>query len=243
MSRIYFHSIDKTVEVGGPERAHFGVFCANLTWAMIEAYVHHDSNSRPSPIRKIVPASSYLNSPQVTGAYFEKSAETFFKVSQDKIKIGEKESEIFSINLNTAYRMGSDPVKLAARIHGQCEIHCYVEGKNRKWLSGIVQQGIDIGFYRAGMGWDDVVKLLLLSDKSPVVLSYSVCEQFPNAPIDYQYDREKFYDLQAKTQWARAMKSLRARGGWLELKPDNWSDYYFRDGIDANDVAAYLATL
>lgn len=66
---------------------------------------------------------------------------------------------------NTALVLGSDAVKMAARIHAQCEIHGYFEGKNRKWAADIVRKGRQAGIFRANMGWEEVIDLLEKGDK------------------------------------------------------------------------------
>lgn len=100
--------------------------------------------------------------------------------------------KLFSLVLNTAVRVGSDPVKLAARLHGQCELHCWVDGKDRAWLAGIIARGLEDGVFRdvsAVTGsrggplvekgtWESVMQLLISRDDEPVVTSYSVCESF-----------------------------------------------------------------
>ncbi len=109
-----------------------------------------------------------------------------------------------SVSLNTALALGSDPVRLAAKIHGWCEVHAWIEGGDRAWAADIIQQGLDIGAYRRGLwyvdgvnntdrlaaehpnrkwssqGWEEVQALLRSRDDGPVVMSYSGCDQFPN---------------------------------------------------------------
>lgn len=100
------------------------------------------------------------------------------------------------VGLNTALAAGSDPIKLAAKLHGYCELHAWVDGPDRAWLAGIMQEGLDIGLYRRGIwyskmpdgprdqwtpqGWEDVITLLRARDDEPVVTSYTVCDGFPN---------------------------------------------------------------
>lgn len=238
MSSIYFHSITGTAKVSGSERAHFGIACSNLTIAMFGDSIE-DAPSRPSILRGLFEPTHYV----LSARDFEHSAKTHFHVGEDLYLNGDK-IEMFSVHLNTAYRMGSDPVKLAARLHGQCELHCYVEGHNRKWLAEIIRHGRAIGFYRDGMGWESVIELLLDSNKTPVVTSYSVCDGFPNPRIagyTSETDQEKYYRLSLRTQWLKAMIGLRESDlGGLELSPGVWQDYYFNHGWDANRIIAEL---
>jgi hypothetical protein len=99
---------------------------------------------------------------------------------------------VFETTLNTSVAMGSDPMRLLAKLHGQCEIHAYVEGPNRAWLADIIEQGIEDKILRVWQkdfygGWPAVVELLRSRDDEPVVTSYSVTEQFPNSYVARTY--------------------------------------------------------
>jgi hypothetical protein len=144
-----------------------------------------------------------------------------------------------------------------ARLHGQCEIHCYVEAENRLWLANIIESGLEKGIYRKNLdwgdlgledlGWNSVITLLGNGCRSPVVTSYSVCDTFPNPCVANfkvieegsckDWDklselREAWYNLSKDKQWELAIAGLRERIG-IELKPENWDDYYFSHGWDA----------
>jgi hypothetical protein len=133
-----------------------------------------------------------------------------------------------------------------ARLHGQCELHAYVEGANRAWLADIIERGRETDVLRPQMKWEQVAEFLRSRDDCPVVTSYSVCDQFPNrhvagwvAPMskyedtgeEYE-DTDAWYDLPEAERWQRAMDGLRAQGNGLELKPDNWNTFHFRDGVN-----------
>lgn len=127
------------------------------------------------------------------------------------------------ISLNTAIAVGNDALRLGARLHGQCEIHCYVEGPNRAWLAGIIEAGRESGFYRESMGWESVCGLLRRRDDSPVVTSYSVTEQFP------EFRGGADDALTDEQRWEQGVTELRA--DWsLELKPENFATFRFGDG-------------
>lgn len=162
---------------------------------------------------------------------------------------------VFQTTLNTALAVGSDPLKLYARLHGQCEVHAFVEGENRKWLADIIQRGLDIGLYRTVPrgydGWEAVVTMLRKRDDEPVVTSYSVCESFPNHTIvqnaglinlpfytdedgkvyEDEYDIDPWEDLTDEERWNLGMNAIRLNEGWLELTPKHWDwpDWYFGD--------------
>lgn len=175
MSRIYFHSQDGTAEVRGSERAHAGVTCANLALVML-----HLDPFRTDRILQFVKPDHYLHTFSLDQAM--KSFETCFAIGELTFNLPDgTTADAFTVGLDTCLTLGSDVVKFLARLHGQCEIHGYVEGANRRWFSDIVDQGLDDGLLRRNAGWESVVKLLLSADNKPVVTSYSVCDGFPNA--------------------------------------------------------------
>jgi hypothetical protein len=159
--------------------------------------------------------------------------------------------DTFSLALNTAMLLGNAPVQLAARLHGQCELHAWVDGPNRAWLADVMQAGIDTGIYRrrlpygvgpggeprwADQGWDDVIALLRERDDEPVVTSYSVCDRFPNPGPDTRYS-DDWYELDGAEQWRLGMEWLRQSAGKLELRPEQES-YRFTHNLTIFDLFA-----
>jgi len=216
---------------------------------------------------KIVPKVSYLHSIG-QGALAQLDAfRTWFSVSTDESSdhflINGEKLRLFPLPLNTLYRIGDAPLKLAARLHGQCEIHAWVDGPNREWLAEIMEWGRETGVFRAEMGWEAVIELLRKRDDEPVVTSYSVCESFPNAGVAgwLQLEEnqarlrkdetlrdsihEEWYELSGKRQWELAMTRLRSEkvGAGLELTPDDWDEYYFDKGETLFNVAEHLNEL
>ena len=246
VSKIYFHSSNKTAAVHGSERYLFSSLCSGITWSVLDN-VAKEYGDQKSILRKARPQDHYA----LQSRDFAEDLAMSMRVGQTDFLVGDKRVSGFSLSLNTAYFMGSDPVKLAARLHGQCEIHAYVEGANRRWLSEIIKHGRDIELYRSGMGWESVIDLLLIDDNSPVVTSYSVCDTFPNSSVanytpptvDGELDYDAWYDLPLDKQWAMAIDGLKKSGRGLELRPDNWNKFYFDDGIDANKLVSMLRSL
>jgi len=164
-------------------------------------------------------------------AYFRDDLRTALHVGDSPVLAHHREPvESFALLLNTALVLGSDPVCLAARLHGQCEIHAYVEGPNRAWLADVIEAGLDQGVYRPVLrpmgpdgsqgepfptGWAEVVELLRRDSDDPVVASYSVTDGFPNPgvagwlPDDDDPDGEGWYDMTPGEQWARSLAGLR----------------------------------
>lgn len=242
MTAIYFHSTEDTVAIRGAERAHFSVFCGDLSWSIIR-HTAEEWSDFPAPLRKAFPSSH----PVHKSRDFQRDAKLYLTSSFFDSEL--LFTDPFEMSLNTAFRLGSDPVRLGARLHGQCEIHAYVEGWNRAWLADIIREGRQVGFYREGMGWKRLIDFLLSSDYNPIVTSYSVTESFPNQHVaaydppfldDGVPDYDAWYDLSNEVQWDLAMKGLRAEEGGLELDPGSWDDFYFGDGLDANGFVARL---
>lgn len=120
------------------------------------------------------------------------SYETAFRVDAGRaplVQFQGRALSTFTLALNTALKLGSDPVKLGARIHGQCELNCWVDGPNRAWMADIIDHGLETGVYRTGpedasQGWEDVAVFLRSSTEEPVVLYDSIgSEGFPSAYI------------------------------------------------------------
>jgi hypothetical protein len=244
MSRIYFHGEHGEAEVYGPERHYMGGICADLFVMALNLEHDWDSPEHPSPIRRILSPTHYAADPRYKGREFARTLGTALRVGSDEtsLVVEGKRVDVFAATLNTAYVMGSDATKLMARLHGQCELHAYVEGPNRAWLAAMIERGRETDVLRPNMGWEATVELLRSRDDCPVVTSYSVCEQFPNAhvadwnaPIDEESGEkvwDDWYDIEEAERWRLAMEGLRAQGSGLELKPDNWETFYFRDRVN-----------
>ena len=240
MSRIYFHSPSEDVEVGGSERHYMAsvveTIATSILWSQVD--IHSLGRFLPNCYAK----TELERMPKLK--HFNESLDLWWRISlgeDHNVHIGGKKYDVWELTLNTALALGSDPVKLFARLHAQCEIHCFVKGKNRNWLADIIEEGVGSGLYRdseygqgTGPQWSNVVKLLRSSKKDPVVCSYSVCEQFPNAYIAGYRGNEcdKFYDLPDARKWDLAMKGLLKTSGGLELKPDYWRVFKFGHSKD-----------
>lgn len=260
MSRIYFHTREEDVEdvqVLGTERHWMGALC----WQITEGFLQLDryGDDMLKRFRSMIPDGHYLKAPDLRREqHFRDDFMTAFRVEYSGTLLAWQGRAIspWRVMLNTAVLVGSDAIKLCARLHGQCEIHAWVEGKNRAWLARIIERGLEEGVLREGhpgdskfaSGWRNAIKLLRSSKKTPIVTSYSVCEQFPGvhllSPRDGEpQDHDEFYEwalsnLTHEQRWDRAMVELRARRASVELKPSDWRNYYFGDGITALDLTA-----
>jgi len=250
MSRIYWHSEDEdTAEVHGSERAHAGVLCSDLLVVSLGVNRRWIDDRDIAAYRRVV-----------TGYVKESSDHRFVLdfqswlsgIGENYFLINGRDVSVFTAALNTAYVLGSDPMKLLARLHGQCELHCYVEGANRAWLADIIERGRTVGIMRKDSGWESVVTLLRSRNDSPVVTSYSVCEQFPNSGIaswqapedeDGELNYDAWYDLPDEDRWSLAIAGLRKRKGGLELKPGNWNTFYFGSGVNGFHILEHVYSL
>ena len=205
MSAIIFHSRDgDKVEVSGSERAYIGIIVDAMNWSILSPY-KMDTEKRPSPLRKLFSKEHYVNT---SSSRFEDVVELAigsmnpFGNELDGIPF-----DMFEIALNTTIVMGSDPVRLLAKLHGQCELHAYVLTDHQYWMADLIIDGRESGLYRDDCGWQSVVEFLL-ANKGPIVTSYSVCDSFPYMPYDEE-DEDKWYEMSNEQQWDIAFGMLR----------------------------------
>lgn len=138
----------------------------------------------------------------------------------------------FDVGLNTALAIGSDPLKLAARLVGQAPIHPWVAGPDRTWLARIITRGLDDGVLRPGNGWEQAATLLASRSEGPVVLAVS--EVFP----DFDELAERGF-ADSAAQWDQAVAELKAdTGARLQLTPTDWEGWRFEDGLSVLDLIA-----
>ncbi|MEU0937641.1 hypothetical protein [Embleya sp. NPDC005971] len=240
MSRVYFHSPSGEAELYGTERA----WCAGLVEHIALGALNTRFNREH--LTTLLPTGHYLHN--VATRSWESSYATAFAVGDDAVEYEGHPISTFSLALNTAIALGNEQVRLAARIHGQCELHAWVDGPNRAWLAEIVQGGLEADLYRPGAGWEDVAGLLLARNDEPVVMSFSVSDSFPNLyiagwepPPERAEDDdagEAWYDLPDEEQWAAAMRGLRAQKGHLEVLPENPRAWRFGHGLSVLDIVA-----
>ncbi len=244
MSRIYFHSPHGHREIYGTERAWMGGLTLNVATGIL-------ATSFCTDLACVLPPGAYpLSSlePQFgSGPRFQSSLALWMGGYGNHWLVDGKPYDCFEMNLNTCLAVGSDPLKLCARLHGQCEIHAYVEGCDRSWLAAIIRRGVTSGVLRDGIGkhdrgqWTNLAEWLESDGDVPVVTSYSVCAQFPNQgvardggwePKDEADDGEsEWYALSSEERWDICMTALRASGP--RLRPEGWEAYRFGHNKDA----------
>lgn len=191
MSRVYFKDPTDTAELHGSERAWLAGLINNLAVGTLNLGSHWT----PEHLRKLMHPGHYLNkSGQDVDwqAQWAQSYATAFHVGIDRgtplVQYQNREIDTFTLALNTALVLGSDALKLGARLHGQCELNCWIDGPNRSWAADIIDQGLDAGVYREGpdedpQGWRDVATLLRARDDESVVISDSTGSGFPDPHV------------------------------------------------------------
>lgn len=253
MSRVYFHTQQRTAELRGSERAFLGYTVArnpaNAAWNLDGA----DAFDRCAQIIAMIPevpggqyGTDYLHDDlRAANAHREgaagqpdaelerrlvKSLQTRLHLADFAFGVADQRLHCFDVSLNTALAEGPDAVALAAKIHGLCELNGWIDGPDRKWLADLIDDSLQAGVYRHGLwyepaagaqrkwsdqGWGDVTALLRESDDGPVVMSYSVCDGFPNSDIA---DWEPVVDDDWLPEWAA---DGAGRAEWDELTDDD----------------------
>jgi len=239
MSRMYFHSQNERAEVSGRERGLIGQICSkSLLFAL--GNLDHSFGREPPWILKHIPKECYLHTlVHEKSNVWNSSINTWLQVAHGTdayLNLGDKRYPLFDLQLNSAIAMGGDAFKLAARLHGQCEIHCYVEGPNRKWLAFMISDALEKNIFRRNHGWEETIVLLHKADDSPVVCSYSVCDSFPNRHVakwkapEGDEDGDSWYSLPVKIRWDMSIDGLRNSNQGLEMKPEDWETCWLGHG-------------
>jgi hypothetical protein len=232
MSAVTFHTEHGGAAIlAGAERSFWGVLCSDVAAAFVPSHYNFPTEIlNPSgPIPELPSGAPWRIRED---ARLQLSIGSRAPVFQHPT-VGPLDD--FPLLLNTVLAAGSDPLALIARLNGQCEIHAYVEGPDRSWMAGLIEQGRAAGLMRDSVGWDSVHTLLLSSDAEPVVTSYSVTDGFPNSfvstwePAYKDFDdeddaRDQWYELPVSEQWRLAMAGIRRSGRGLQLSPSSLRD-------------------
>lgn len=226
MSRVYFHTkAGAPFELRGSERAYAGVLVDDVAFGVLSTLGGSEDYGWG---RKVIPEGHYLHS--AAPRDFQSRMRTALRGPMADITIAvasDRRVAAWTLNLNTVMALRSDALTLAARLHAQCEIHCFVRGHNRAWLAGIVERGVASRVLREP--WQPLAAWLRAGD-ADVVCSYSVCEWFPHSSDDGEQPGD----------WDTQFAALHPT---LELSPGEWLDYRFHEGDTWWDVAAYAAGL
>jgi hypothetical protein len=174
------------------------------------------------------------------------------------------EIDAWCLALNTALAVGSDPIRLSAKIHATCEIHGYFEGKDRDWLAGIIEEGLEEGVFRkevrfsrdwrnpeeprelVSMGWTELIEQLRAphEDSDFVVMSFTVTDGFPDPPKDWRPEvtgderLAQWYELDDRKRFDLALAVVREAGGNKPISPETLRKYRFGHELSLLDLMA-----
>lgn len=184
MSRIYFHSPSGTAEVSGRERAWFGSLTDKIGLSLVDG---HFLQNLTEWMQLDLYGRALTGMPN---AEMVSTAHLAFRLGGSRrpaLTWRGQPIDTWTLGLNAVMTLGSRPIRLAARLHGACEIHTWVDGPNRAWLADLIDEGAASGIMRPHpdmdnaetTGWGAVAAFLRRTDTEPVVTSYSVCDSFP----------------------------------------------------------------
>lgn len=260
MSYISFSSLTQRVTISGRERAYAGSLVGGLASAATNTVLGENLGkflNPKSPFAAQIRACSPYDPQRLE--LVRRAMSLPYGRDEPLLVKGGVALESFDYNLNTAITLGSDPIRLLARLHGQCEIHAWVAAEDRTWLAHVIRQGLESGVlrtYPAGThydGWQDVADMLCAERDLPVVTSYSITDGFPN-PDAAIWDRpstdgldedsadglveDAWADLTEEERWRAGMTYLSGPGRSLQMWPLEWDDYRFTHRQSAFTLAA-----
>ena len=243
MSCVSFHSPSREAELNGSEHLWLGSLVYDLAIGLLDLTGYDNAERLQeliSPERRLIHGPGRLLS-------WAREFQTSFRVATggEVLSYKGRPIEAFALALNTAVLIGNDQIKLAARLHAQCELHAYIEGPHRAWVANILEQGLDSGIYRKGLhiqpypeapreqwlwrphGWEQVIELLRSRDDEPVVTSHSGTDGFPDEhtavwepPTDV--DPTPGWAKEAPEEWAALSKDARE-----EYRRETASDHWY----------------
>jgi hypothetical protein len=271
MLKLFLHSpSSEDVTVDGDEVAYGGflayeMFRVSLQWRQMREDPYFED-----VFRSILDDSFHFT--KYESEDFWNGLEGYFNSGSQamKLNIGEKEIEIrpLTLKLNTALRMGNTVI-LLTRMFAQANINAFVSGINRNWLAKLIEDGIEDGILTQNVGWEDAIKLLRARDDEPIVFDCTTVPRFPSVersnflkgrelPPSPKTDKEyrisqEFYEevdkewkcLSKDEQWDYGFDFLcdLQNSAKIELKPEDWNDYYFDVPMNGFNFLRYLSNL
>ncbi len=253
MSSTTFATSTESVRVAGMERHHYSGLVKGAFFASLGPISDYPP-SQPSRYRKFIPEGSRLH----RSDNLERDLKMMWGLGEDKDFTGINGDDLFTVQLNSAIRLGGDALRLAARLHGQCEIHCYVEGPDRAWLADIIDQACKDNIFRLDFGrrqydgYEALTRLLRSADDEPVVCSHSSSNSFPYSMVpdedeeDDEGEGEGDSDedggdegISKAVLWQIGLAVLRSEENkLLRIDPANWATYRFGNGTSGFDLQA-----
>jgi hypothetical protein len=163
MSRLYWHTEQRTAELFGAEYHHLGHLASGPAVAAWDFDRLVDVLDRFAPIMSMIPAGHYLHT------YYQAAKAEEGSLSADalrrllrglQISVASRSSDVqlrlpgghttsvINVLLNTALLTGSDAIRLAAKLYGLGEIHGFIDGPDRSWCADVIERALDAGLYR-----------------------------------------------------------------------------------------------
>ncbi|MEU4234890.1 hypothetical protein AB0F17_62345 [Nonomuraea sp. NPDC026600] len=191
VSRIYFTALAGRAELMGSENVHLGWLCRRIAGDLLTA----DGSELLERLRSLTPPDHYLARDDGTRGWASAYRACFGYDDRPLLVYDGHTLSTFEMAFNTALQLGSDAVRLAARVYAQSELHAFVEGGNRAWLAGLIDAGLAEDVLRWTLprqgrpsrdpsGWAQVASFLRERDDEPVVLSSTLAGSwFPSAEV------------------------------------------------------------
>jgi hypothetical protein len=186
MSSITFNARNHSAVLRGSERYHMSSIVSGVAAAVakeITAEIFLKVGNPGHYLHRAAAAAVAAKNAYAERRTYEEQRDTSLKVGG---MMGEElfpGHDQFTTELNTAIMLGSAQVALFARLHGQSEIHLWIEDGDGPAIADVVERGVQKGLCRDEQGWDKVLELLRTPDVGIIVTSYSVTDSFPNNDI------------------------------------------------------------
>lgn len=219
MSSISFRNKHQTVKVSGRERAWFRCLIDNISLGLLGPILE-DRENWDRVKDALAPGCSWVDPHD--WQYFRTRLLTAFRTGNG-LWHGEP-LDSFILRLNTALALGGDALRLAAKIHGQCEIHGFFRAENGPWAARIIRQGLKTYIFRRDKaqydGWEAVADLLEHT-KGTVIMDYSVTDGFPEGILT-----EEERESENWPSWEACLYRLMNNYPDREICPETWDSLF-----------------
>lgn len=218
MSKVYWHSPDRTVELPGTELHWAHQVVIERTISRLDPNVFTERHFRGGG-----PAVLTLPDGRVMSR---------FPLKLNTAMVGADDATLLVVRMTAQ-----------AEIHGWVDgpNRAWLAGIIERGLAeGTLRSEFHNNMgqvFRPGEAWQQVVTLLREPSDEPVVWSYSVSDGWPNSEMaGWTGEREEAFLLLSKTeQWRLSLEGLRAQEG-LEMAPDSWRTFRFGHGLSVDDL-------
>lgn len=169
MSRLYWHTKERTAELHGSEYHHLRSVAygpAEAAWGLNRP----GGFDRASEIMTLVAPGSddhglrkaWEEAQAANRRQDYEPARRFVGWLETALRVGSLDLDVAGVRLrtgnleaNTALVAGSDVIRIAAKVGYWAGDHCWAEGPDRKWLADIIDEGLRTGIYRRGLWYVD----------------------------------------------------------------------------------------